>query len=58
MFYRNAVSGDCAVVLLIFFVPGMLLPTLFRQDGVTVQFLQAHVAGVGAGFGVGMESDL
>ena len=46
------------VVPLVLFVQGMLLPVLFWQDGVTVQFLQAHVAGVGDGFGVGMESDL
>lgn len=58
MSYRNAVSGDCGVALLVFFVQEILLTALFRQDSVAVQFLQTHVAGVGDGFGVGMGSDL
>jgi hypothetical protein len=36
---------------------GCFLLRVFAQDGVAVQFLQTHGAGVGDGFGVGMEPD-
>lgn len=38
-------------------VQRILLATLFRHRGVAMHVLQAQIAGVGHGVGVGMESD-
>ena len=45
------------VVPFVCLVQRILFAALFRHRGVAMQFLQAQVAGVGHGVGVGMEPD-
>jgi hypothetical protein len=57
VFGGDTVFRDGAVVLFVSPVQRMLFAAFFRHRGFSMQFLQAHVAGVGHGFGVGMEPD-
>jgi len=57
VFGGNAVFRDRAVVQFVCLAQRILFAACFRHRGVAMQFLQAQVAGVGHGCGVGMESD-
>ncbi len=57
MFGGDAVFRDSAVVPFVCLVQRILFATFFRHRGVAMYLLQAQVAGVGHGCGVGMESD-
>lgn len=53
----NAVFGDGAILPLVLLIQRVLFGALFRHCGVAVQLLQAQVARVGDGLGVGMEAN-
>ncbi len=57
MFSGYAVLGNCAVGLLILLAQGGLLAAFFRYGGLAVNFVQAHVASIDDGFGLGMQPD-
>lgn len=57
MFGGHPVSGYVPVQLFVLFAQGILFASFFRHGGVAVDFLQTHVAGVGDGFGIGVQSD-
>ncbi len=57
MFSRDAVFGNEAVGLLVLPAQGGLLAPFFGQGGLAVELVQAHIPGVGNGFGLGMQPD-
>ncbi len=58
MLGRHAIPGDVVVGALVALVQRILLAAFFRHGGLAMKFLQAHIAGVGNGCGVGMELDV